>query len=83
MTPLPPARFEVCDDDLPDRPPLATAATYPAALAQVGRLHEEFFASLAANAEGGTGLSQRLRVDEVTSGGPPRPRYWSSVGGPP
>jgi hypothetical protein len=83
MTALPRGRFEVCDDDLPDRPPLAAAATYSAALAEVARLHHEFFASLAANGEGGTGLSQRLRVDEVPSGGPPRARYWSSVGGPP
>jgi hypothetical protein len=83
MTTLPPARFEVRDDDLPDRPPLAAAADYPSALLEVARLHEEFHHSLAANGEGATGLSQRLRVDELTSGAPPHPRYWSSVDGPP
>jgi len=74
-------RFEVRDDNLPDRPPLAAADDYDAALNQIDRLENDFFDQLDANGEGATGISLRLRVDQLTRGQPPQLRFMYSVGG--
>ena len=73
--------FEVRDDDLPERPALARADDYPAALRAVERLQEEFLDSLEANGEGSAGLSLRLRVVELAPNWPPRLRRLTSRGG--
>jgi hypothetical protein len=75
------SRFEVRDEDLPDRPPLAVTADYPSAVEAVARLHAAFHLQLDANGEGASALTQRLRVDEHQPGQPPRVRYLSFVGG--
>ena len=74
-------RYEIRDDDLPSRPPLAAAADYDTAVAAVVRLNEQFRAQLAANGEGGSQLWQRLRVDELRGDGQPVRRYASSASG--
>ncbi len=76
-----PQRYQIRDHDLPDRPPMATAGDYLAAVAEVERLHEEFLDQLYANGEGGNSLWQTLRVDELQPGLPPQKRYLSTTNG--
>lgn len=75
------AVFEVRDSDLPDRPPLAYADDYRAALHTVGWLHRQFHDQLAANSEGATHLSQSLDVVRVGADVPPQLLYFSAVNG--
>lgn len=64
--------FEVRDFDLADRPALARAGNYDAALRAVRWLHGAFFDQLDANGEGAAGMSHGLIVVAVRSGGTPR-----------
>ena len=73
--------FAICDDEIPARPPLATATDYTTALAEVARLHEEFRAQLDANGEGSSDVWLTLRVDEHRPGLPPIRRIVSSASG--
>jgi hypothetical protein len=73
--------YEIRDHDLPDRPPLATAPDYSAAVAEVERLHEEFREQLDANGEGGTNIWQTLRIDELQPDQPPQQRCVSAASG--
>lgn len=73
--------YEIRDDQLPDRPPLATAADYSGALAELQRLHEEFRDQIAAGGEGGNTALQRLAIDEILDGEARVCRHLSSVNG--
>ena len=75
------ARFEVRDDELPERPPLACTEDYPAALAALERLHEQFRDQLEANGEGGAEACQRLSIRIVTLDGSTHLRYVSATNG--
>lgn len=73
--------FEVRGFDLGDLPTLARADSGESALRAVRRLHGAFFDQLDANGEGAAGMSQRLFVLAVRSGGTPRLLYVSAAGG--
>ena len=75
--------YQVRDQNLPNRPPLAQADTYAQALRAVEQLHQAYRRSLAANGEGTAGLSQSLMVLAVTAAGGTELRYLSAAGGPP
>jgi hypothetical protein len=77
MSPADTNRFEIRDEDLPDRPPLAVTADYPSVPEAVARLHEAFHTQLDANGEDATALVHREHRPRY----PPRVRCLSFVGG--
>ena len=80
MTPTPPPvpttvpGFVVLDAGLPDRPPLAHAGDYDAALYVLSVVQEEFYGQLDANGEGGHTVHLALAlatIDATGTIGPP------------
>ncbi|BEP13914.1 hypothetical protein acdb102_22250 [Acidothermaceae bacterium B102] len=62
--------FEVRDQALPQRAPLARRTDYDTAMRAVAELHEQFWAQLEANGEGGQHTRLRLHVIELRPGQP-------------
>ena len=88
MTPTPPPvpttvpGFVVLDADLPDRPPLAHAGDYDAALYLFSVVQEEFYDQLDANGEGGFRAELALSISPVEATGAIGPAcYWAIING--
>jgi hypothetical protein len=88
MTPTPPPvpttnpGFVVLDAERPDRPPLAHAGHYEAALYVLSVVQEEFYDQLDANGEGGHTVHLALAlapVDATGTVGPPC--HWVTING--
>ncbi|BEP13865.1 hypothetical protein acdb102_21760 [Acidothermaceae bacterium B102] len=62
--------FEVRDQALPQRAPLARTVDYDAVMRAVAWLQEQFWVELDANGEGGQHTRLRLQVVELTPGRP-------------
>ncbi len=74
--------YRVLDLDLPDRPPLAEAEDYDAALRLLTGVQEAFYDQLDANGEGGGPVRLALvliPVDATGAVGPPC--YWAIING--
>ena len=85
MTPTPPPipttvpGFVVLDADLSDRPPLAYAGDYDAALYTLSVVQEQFYDQLDANGEGGHTVHLALALATIDATGTIRPPFYSET----
>ncbi len=85
MTPTPPTTtpgYVVLDADLPDRPPLAHADDYDAALHVLAAVQAEFYDQLDANGEGGHTAQLALALATIDATGTiGRPFLFETING--